>query len=929
MPKSIDQFVNDITTSGLMQAADYMAWFSALKEAARPQDAEQLARELVRQRKLTRFQAEQIYAGKGKALTLGNYLILDKLGQGGMGMVLKALHRRMDRTVAIKVMSAAGMKSPDAVQRFQREVKAAAKLTHPHIVAAHDADEANGTHFLVMEYVEGTDLSMYVKRHGPLSEERAVAWILQAARGLKYAHQRGVVHRDIKPANLLLSNEGVVKLLDMGLARIDGALSEETALTCTGTVMGTVDYMAPEQALSAKSADARSDIYSLGISLWYLLTGRVAYEGDSTMAKLLAHRDAPLPSLGETPIDHVFRKMIAKRPEDRQQTMAEVISELEGITTFASSESRTFHQAQSAQDIDLATMIIKEDRVASKQRATPARSPSKSGSLVIGSAIGIAAMLLIGWSLLPPASAPSRPAPQPLPAKVTPQVSAEAGIVDLLALVDLQADVLAGTWTREKDGLRVEQRNDPVHAARIQISYQPPEEYNFEIEFTPQSGEGMVSQILTRESRLFSWMMNSVLDAGVKVGFESIDGIMAKDGKSGTKMRPEFLVNGSRYRSRVEVRKDVIRSYLNDELLVEWKGPSVRLGINPRDALRDNLHLGLSALDRAVIFHRIEVREVVGKGLTDRSRSPQLTVLAKDGQSASPQQHSEPERSSRPVITVDADRRAAEWVLNQRGEVRVAFHDEVAKYFYPGDTLPTAPFRVRVISFANSEQSIEDSELACLVGLTDLRELNLTKLKGFTDAGLKHMSGLTSLTKLIMFNNDEVTDVGIQHLASLRKLEEIHIVATRVSEKGLRVFLGCPVHSMSIGGRAVANGMLPVVLEFEELQRLNLHGTVINDSELHRLQKLPKLEVLSLLGTSITDEGLKVLASMRLSDLNLVNGNGVISDTGLKSLETMTSLKRLSLSNTKTTATGLTALRNALTNCEIIWSEPTQTNRPR
>ena len=381
MPLTVEQFTQRLTAAGVMSEESLLEALSPLT-GQECSDGEKLARELVKRKLLTKFQAEQIYAGKEKSLTLGNYVLLDKLGQGGMGMVLKAQHKRMKRVVALKVMSPAAVKSAEALKRFHREVEAAAKLTHPNIVTAFDADEAKGTHFLVMEFVDGDDLSALVKKSGPLPVEMAVQCIIQAARGLEFAHQQGVIHRDIKPANLLIARSDrihavrpdrpdesghyerfTVKILDMGLARIDGAVggsSEGAALTNTGTIMGTVDYMSPEQAMDSKHADIRSDIYSLGCSLYYLLTGKAVYDGDTMMKKLMAHRETAIPSLvdaqsrlGLRPdpaesnagrdgvptyerLDSVFQRMVAKRPEDRPQSMTEVIVELERCLSGAS-----------------------------------------------------------------------------------------------------------------------------------------------------------------------------------------------------------------------------------------------------------------------------------------------------------------------------------------------------------------------------------------------------------------------------------------------------------------------------------------------------------------------------------------------------------------------------------------------------------------
>jgi serine/threonine protein kinase len=336
MELTLEQFSAALVETGLMTHADIRDAVNALPPDRRPQDAQGLMRELVRLHKLTTYQAQQVLQGHGKGLFLGNYAILDKIGQGGMGTVLKAEHKRMRRVVALKVIGPKSSSSPTAARRFHREVEAAAKLIHPNIVTAFDADEADGTNFLVMEYVDGADLSTLVKLDGPLPVETAVNCLLQAARGLEYAHSKGVVHRDIKPRNLLLDREGTVKILDMGLARVETSSGgDQTDLTGSGQIMGTIDYMAPEQAVNPKDADERADVYSLGITLWYLLTGRIVYRGQTILEKLVAHREQAVPSLCEAcpsatrELEAVFRKMVAKKPQQRYQNMTALIADLE------------------------------------------------------------------------------------------------------------------------------------------------------------------------------------------------------------------------------------------------------------------------------------------------------------------------------------------------------------------------------------------------------------------------------------------------------------------------------------------------------------------------------------------------------------------------------------------------------------------------
>ena len=332
MQLSAEQFGKAMVASGLLSADDLKALWTTLAPNERPQDGPAFAQWLRQQGKLNEFQAAELLSGRNTSLVLGEYVLVGKIGAGGMGQVFKAEHRVMKRRVAIKLLPPAMSKDEAAIKRFQREVQAAARLVHPNIVAAYDAGAQRGVWYLVMEYVEGRDLSALIKEHGPLPIEQACDYTLQAARGLAFAHSEGVIHRDIKPANLLLDKKGVVKILDMGLARFDGG---DDGLTGTEQVMGTVDYMSPEQAANTKGVDARADIYSLGCTLWFLLAGKKLYDGDTMISRLMAHRDGPLPSLVKArddapwPLEQAFHKMIAKRPQDRQQTMDEVVAALE------------------------------------------------------------------------------------------------------------------------------------------------------------------------------------------------------------------------------------------------------------------------------------------------------------------------------------------------------------------------------------------------------------------------------------------------------------------------------------------------------------------------------------------------------------------------------------------------------------------------
>ncbi|WP_406695512.1 serine/threonine-protein kinase [Singulisphaera sp. Ch08] len=353
--RGVDRFVSaeslliSLVQLDLMEPVEIQELLKQFPADLDPKNPEELARGLVRSKRLTEYQAGALLQGKSKGLVIDKYLILDKLGAGGMGMVFKALHRRIKRVVALKVLPPSFAKDGTAVRRFHREAEAAAKLSHPNLVAVLDADEFNGLHFFAMEYNAGKDLKRLVEDRGPLSAGRAIECIIQAARGLGAAHALGIYHRDIKPSNLLLDPRGTLKVLDLGLARMMdkgadllGSVEPDPELTRPGIIMGTVAYMAPEQAYNSRAADHRSDIYSLGCTLYYLLTGRPPYDGDTLMARVIAHREEPIPSLsGSQPnipptLDPTLRRMMAKSPHDRYQSVDELIAGLQACRSDGS-----------------------------------------------------------------------------------------------------------------------------------------------------------------------------------------------------------------------------------------------------------------------------------------------------------------------------------------------------------------------------------------------------------------------------------------------------------------------------------------------------------------------------------------------------------------------------------------------------------------
>ncbi len=337
---AVDSFLDLLGQSDLLSDDQLLALMAEFHgEGIGPENANKLADELVQRKILTAWQADMLLQGKHRGFRLGPYRILKPLGQGGMSKVFLAEHEMMRRRCAIKVLPSRYQDDTDLLSRFHLEARAIAALDHPNIVRAYDfnKDVRNGKeiHYLVMEYVEGPDLRRMVEEQGPLDYRKAADFICQAAEGLAHAHAAGFVHRDIKPANLLVDPHGVLKVLDLGLATFTFDAEQKLNSAEGGqSAVGTADYVAPEQVVDSRNVDGRADIYSLGHTFYFLLTGHRPFSKATIMEVLMAHRAEKPEPIGkfrsDVPLDleAIIDKMTAKAPLQRYQTAKELAKKL-------------------------------------------------------------------------------------------------------------------------------------------------------------------------------------------------------------------------------------------------------------------------------------------------------------------------------------------------------------------------------------------------------------------------------------------------------------------------------------------------------------------------------------------------------------------------------------------------------------------------
>lgn len=337
MALSASAFLDVVKKSGLVDEDQLTPAIEAYRgghTGELPEDSSLLAAFLIKRNLLTRWQCDKLATGKSKGFFLGKYKLIDHLGTGGMSTVYLAEHVLMHQRRAIKVLPKHRVHDSSYLARFRLEAQATARLDHRNIVRAYDIDHEKDQHYIVMEYVRGRDLQGMIKEDGPLPLDVACRYIVQAAEGLEHAHEIKLIHRDIKPANLLVDERGVVKMLDLGLALFTNSEMASLTIAHNENVLGTADYLSPEQALNSHQVDHRADIYSLGCTLYFLLTGHPPFP-EGTLAQRISKHQNQMPEdlrkeRPDCPRDlaDICMKMMQKKPQNRYQTAREVAEAL-------------------------------------------------------------------------------------------------------------------------------------------------------------------------------------------------------------------------------------------------------------------------------------------------------------------------------------------------------------------------------------------------------------------------------------------------------------------------------------------------------------------------------------------------------------------------------------------------------------------------
>lgn len=940
---------------------------------------EELAAELLRRGWATRWQIGQLLHGQTAFFVDQNrYLLLSLIGQGGMGAVYKARHVRMGRDVALKVIDPKRITDQKLIQRFKREVEVCSKLQHEHIVQAHDVGMHAGAMFLVLEFVEGADLSFLVKRDGPMQPGEAAAICLQAAAGLAYAHAEGIIHRDIKPQNILVSTGGVVKILDMGLARVldDTGNDPHTSLTQEGAVMGTVDYMPPEQAADTRSADARSDIYSLGATLYYLLAGRPPFAGGNVIEKMKRLANDTPQHISEIRIDcpheleEIVEKMLAKRPEDRFQTAGDVVRALRPFaaeriagraavtaavqtaadTLHASGKTPTYAETLFSQmDESLLTSV----RQRQSAKGSLSRKQMRRFAAIVG-ALAVSGLLIAIWigrgarekdgkrpgnaqagtAQNDAAEDPSEEwlSPNGRRRRVAEWVLKSGGKVSILGdgsargMIEKVDDLPDGQFHLTMLGLNGPSTNDATLARLAEITDSDVLDTPFQLQIGYSKVTDRGLQHLAKIANLVDLQCNStqVTNAGVTMLREVAPQLRALNvGNSnvtdaGLAELPLFpLLKSVSVGPVTDKSVESLAQISGLGALGLYQGTLTGQGLAKLTSL-SNLH--------SLTLHTCEIPEEALRHLHHLTQLQFLALPATRVTGAEVEALKEALPDCKvtwddPAVAVK--RAAAEWVLKSGGLLTV-LENGTSRTVAKLSELPDGELDIHGVTAIST--GLDNSDLEQLTPITDLRELDLFDV-AVGDAGLHHLAKFKRLTHLVLYNTT-VTDAGVKELPEITpQLRVLNLQSAKFTDAAISELKRFPaLESVDIATGGITDASLTQLTELSRLTSLGIYAVDVTSEGFSQIKAMTGLVQLALAGTAFTDECLQYLNGLpSLTGLTFMDSP--ISDVGLRHLHAVKKLSSLYLTRTKVTAAGVAALRTALPECKVVWDGETAHNR--
>jgi tetratricopeptide (TPR) repeat protein len=598
---------------------------------------------------------------------MGKYTLVRVVGRGGMGIVYEAIDTALQRKVALKTMlshpNASPGESRQEEERFLREARLSATLAkHPNLVSVYEAGVIEGKRYLAMEFIEGVSLSRW-RKSGSVAFRQQVSLLRDVALGVHHAHKQGVIHRDLKPDNILVDAQNQPHVTDFGLAKMIGQ-NVSLSLTGAGMIMGTPAYMSPEQAQGLKSIDGRTDVYSLGVMLYEILTGRQPFTGETAIEILMKASRSPVPrpttviKPGSNPaldgaIENICLKALAKNPKDRYPTAEAFAQDLsrwisgEVVKVVPPTTRKVYRAPQSKAKLYIgagALVLVlgaalgawlflrspdealvraqalfrggKYEEARTLYDEVLARDPQNSEALS-GKEASIAKFeLALSQRNLErsrqregkdPEGAAADPASGPVAVLAGPEAWKRA--VNLLPLIDPRRDNVSGTWSWQDERLV----SDRLLRTRIEIPYRPPEEYDIRTVFTRVAGTGPIILVLSHSGRPFEWVMGAGA-GGTGFGFELVRGTPLLGANPTAVKEAKALEAGKSYTSLVQVRRDGVRAFLDDRPLTHWKTDYSDLAMSPPFRLRDPGLLGLITQGTSASFERIELLEISGKG---------------------------------------------------------------------------------------------------------------------------------------------------------------------------------------------------------------------------------------------------------------------------------------------------------------------------